>query len=308
MAAAVLACAAAPRPPETLRIVLPDLSTGLEDRFPRGARPTDAVSAAVFERINRDRREHGLAPVAWDERAATVARRTTRRQVEERTNGHFLLDGLPPYARLSAGEVFGMGAENAAAFISDSGRLHDSAEGFALRSQAAMMEETPPHDSHRRAVLDAAATHVGIGWAMDEGEFRLGVEFTARAYEAIRVRRAGRGTAITVDGTALAGEAIQYVTVAREPVPKTISRREANARESYSYPAAQVMLLPEGSRERAVGIRSVRTLSESATGNFFFPWEFDAPGLWTFTLYFHGKRPGAAQAGGAVTVLVTAAR
>ena len=309
MAAAVLACAAAaPRSPGTLRIALPDLSTDLEDRFPRGGRPTDAVSGAVFERINRDRRDHGLSSVAWDERAAAVARRTTRRQVEERTDGHFLLDGLPPYARLSAGAVFGMGAENAAAFISDTGRLHDGAESLALRSHAAMMEERPPHDSHRRAVLDAAATHVGIGWAMDGGEFRLGVEFTARAYESLRVRRAGRGAAITVDGTAIAGEAIRYVTVSREAVPSPISRREANARESYSYPEAQVMILPEGSRERAVGIRSVRTLSESATGNFFFPWEFDAPGLWTFTLYFHGKRPGAPQPGGAVTVLVTAER
>src|SRR6202008_855441 len=117
--------------------------------------------------------------------------------------------------------------------------LHDSAEGLALRSQAAMMEERPPRDSHRRAVLDPAATHVGIGWAMEGGEFRLGVEFTARAYEKIRVRRAGPGPDITVDGTALTGEAIRYVTVSREAVPRPISRREADARDSYSYPEAQ---------------------------------------------------------------------
>ena len=305
MIAVLAGCAASATSPSPLRVALPDLSGTVEDRFVRDGRPADAVAATVFDRINRDRREHGLAAVLWDEKAAAVARRTTRRQIEERTDGHFLLDGFPPYARLSGGGVFGMGAENAAAFISDSGRLHDSAEGLALRSHAAMMAETPPRDSHRRAVLDPAATHVGVGWAMEGGEFRMGVEFTARAFETIRVRRAGPGAAIAVDGVALAGEAIRYVTVSREAVPSPISRREANGRESYAYPTAGLMLLPDGSRERAVGIRSVRTLSEGPAGKFFFPYDFDAPGLWTFVLYFHRKGPGAPVPGGAVTVLVT---
>ena len=301
-------CAARAVSPSSLRILLPDLSTDREDRFPRGGAPADPVSAALFSRINRDRAGQGLPPVLWDEAAAAVARRTTRRQVEERTNGHFLLDAFPPYARLAAGGDFGMGRENAAAFISSAGRLHQPAEALALRAQSEMMKERPPDDSHRRTILDPEATHVGIGWAEQGGEFRLGVEFTARGYERLRVRRTGRGASIEVDGEALPGTAIRYATAAREPVPRPISRREANGRESYSLPPARLVILPEGSRERGVGIRSVNRLSVGPGASFFFSWDFDAPGLWTFVLYFHGKGPGAPRAGGAITVLVTAAR
>jgi hypothetical protein len=308
VAAALAACAARALPPASLRIVRPDLSAALSDGFPRGEAPGDPVVSILFARINRDRREHGLLPVEWDERAAAVARRTTRRQIEERTDGHFLLDGFPPYARLSAGADFGTGAENAAAFMSDAGRLHDTPEGLALRAHAEMMKERPPHDSHRRAVLDPSATHVGIGWAEAGGEFRLGVEFTARSYERLRVRAEPRSASIEVDGSPLPGSALRYVTVAREPKPSPISRREANGRDSYAYPAAQLMILPEGSRERGIGIRSVHRLSEDRAGGFFFSYDFDAPGLWTFVLYFHGKGSGAPRKGGAITVLVTTAR
>lgn len=299
------ACAATAVPPSSLRIVQPDLSAPLEDRFPRGEAPRDPVSSALLARIDRDRREHGLPAVLWDERAASVARRTTRRQVDERTNGHFLLDGLPPYARLSAGGVFGMGAENAAAFMSDSGRLHDTAESLALRAHGEMMKESPPHDSHRRAVLDPAATHVGIGWAMAGGELRTGVEFTTRGYERLRVRREPRSASIEVDGEPRPGFALRYATVAREPVPEPISRREANGRDSYGYPAARVMILPEGSPERGVGIRSVHRLSTTASG-FFFSWDFDAPGLWTFVLYFQHPGTEPPRPGAAITLLVEA--
>lgn len=277
--------------------------------FPRAGEPAEPVAATLFARINRDRREHGLEPLRWDERAAAVARSTTRRQIEERTFGHFLLDGFPPYARLSAGEDFGMGSENVAAFMSDAGRLHDTPEGLVLEAQREMMRETPPHDFHRRTILDADATHVGIGWAMEGGEFRVGAEFSARGYERIRLaRERGRKAGIRVDGQALAASTIRYVTVSRQPAPGPITRGDANGRETYSYPSAQLMLLPESSRERAIGIRSVRSLSLSWGGNFFFSYPLDAPGLWTFVLYFQRKAAARPEAGGSITLLVEETR
>ena len=308
VAAILAACAAAPDRRVPLTISLPDLSSPVDDRFPRGESPGDSVSAALFARINRDRTQHGLPPVLWDERAAAVARGTTRRQIAERTNGHFLLDGFPPYARLSAGADFGMGRENAAAFMSEAGRLHEPAEALALRAETEMLNERPPRDSHRRTILEASATHVGIGWAMEGGEFRLSSEFTARGYERLRVRRTGRGASVEVDGESLPGAVLRYATVAREPVPKPISRREANGRESYSYPTPRLMILPDGSRERGVGIRTVHRLSLGPGADFFFSYDFDAPGLWTFVLYFQRRGPGAPEAGASVTVLVAGKR
>lgn len=278
----------------------------VEDGFPRDGEPGDSVSAALLARINRDRRDHGIGAVLWDEKAAAVAGATTRRQIEERTTGHFLRDGFPPYARLSAGGDFGMGSENVAAFMSDAGRLHDTAERLVLRAEEEMMKETPPHDLHRQAILDPDATHVGLGWALEGGDLRVAEEFTARRYSRLRVLREGRaGASIRVEGRGLPGARIRYVAVARQPVPEGISRREANDRDSYRYPDAQVLLLPSSTRGKAVGIPSVNSIDTGFSGDFTFPFVPDQPGLWTFILYFREKGSEAAKPGGTITLLVT---
>jgi hypothetical protein len=259
----------------------------------------------LFDRINRDRREHGLRAVLWDEKAAAVARSATRRQVEERTFGHFLLDGFPPYARLSAGGAFGMGAENVAAFMSDAGRLHDTPERLVLRAEAEMMAETPPRDFHRKAILDPNATHVGVGWASEGGELRVAAEFSARRCERLRVLREGRpGASIRIEGRPLSGTHLRYVAVARQPAPRPIPREEANGRDSYAYPAAQLLLLPSSTRGKAIGIPSANIVDVGFSGDFAFPYTLDEAGLWTFILYFRGKGSGEAEPGGAITLLV----
>ena len=196
-----------------------------------------------------------------------------------------------------------MGAENVAAFMSDAGRLHDTPEGLALHAEREMLAETPPHDFHRRTILDPRATHVGIGWALEGGDFRLGSEFSSRGYERLRLARE-RGAGVRVDGEALRGLTIRYVTVARQPVPKPISRAEANGQETYAYPSAQLMLLPEGSREHGVGIRSENSIGVSWGGRFFFTHPIEKPGLWTFVLYFQGRGTGPPEPGGSFTLRV----
>lgn len=239
----------------------------------------------------------------WDEKAAAVARNATRRQIEERTWGHYLLDGLPPFARLAAGGDFGMGSENVAAFMSDAGRLHDTPEGLALHAEREMLAETPPHDFHRRTILDPHATHVGIGWALSGGDFRMAEEFSTRSYARLRISRE-RAADVRVEGEALPGTAIRYVTVARQTAPRRLSREEANAPETYSFPAAQIMILPEETREEAIGLRSVHSLSVSWGGKFLFTHPIEKPGLWTFLLYFQARRTGAPEPGGSFTLLV----
>ena len=290
---------------DPLRVVAPDLKSPVEDAFPRDGAPDDAVAAALFDRINRDRRAHGVRAVLWDEKAAAVARSATRRQVEEGTFGHFLLDGFPPYARQSAGGAFGMGAENVAAFMSDAGRLHDTPEHLVLRAQAEMMAERPPNDLHRKAILDPNATHVGIAWAGEGGEFRVAAEFSERRYERLRVIREGRsGASVRIEGRPLPGSALRYVAVARQSAPRPIPREEANGRDSYSYPAAQILLLPSSERGKAIGIPSANIVDIGFSGDFAFPYALDQPGLWTFILYFREKGSGEAQPGGAITLLV----
>ena len=118
----VFGCVAAPpageaeesparRPP--LRLRASDLARPLTDTLPDpGDRPHGALKEGVFARINRDRARAGLLPVAWDEAASRVADAFCAQQVREASRGHFLMDGVPPYARTAFAGVFGAQSEN----------------------------------------------------------------------------------------------------------------------------------------------------------------------------------------------------
>ena len=295
--------------------LLPDSSTRLSVERPLtgGAAtdsrlesvPNDPVSAAVFAQINADRAHEGLAPVAWDATAADLAASYTREQIREGTVGHFLLDGVPPYARLSRVGDFAMGAENAVAFMSIGDRLGDSPTTLALRGQREMIQEKPPGDGHRRAILDPAATHVGVGWSMSETDFRMVEEFTSRCFTRLDVLPVAHyASAIRVRGEALPGMSIDYVSVARQPLPAPISITEANARRSYAYPDPRFALLPAAAPYRTVGVPSRKCLVPSVHGRFSFDYQIDEPGMWTFVLYFRKKDQAKPVPGGSFTLWV----
>src|SRR5512142_2835544 len=130
--------------------------------------------------INADRQAHGLRPVALDPETSVMADEYCRTQIANGTTGHFTVDGLAPYMRYSfAGGNDGI-SENAAAWSANYTFSDRAVYGMARKSEEAMMAERPPHDGHRRTILDPFATHVGIGLAWDKGEFRLVQEFVRR--------------------------------------------------------------------------------------------------------------------------------
>ena len=292
-------------PSRRLTLAPRELSIGVVDEFPDG-QPSDPVSTAVFDQINRDRAAAGLAPVRWDPKAAALAAEYTRQQIREGTVGHFLLDGIPPYARLSREGDLGVGSENSAAYIFSGDEIQMPPERLALDSQRDMLAETPPNDGHRRAILDPTATHVGVGWAMSGGNFRMTEEFTSRRFDWLRVNRFGRdGSAIRVKGSALPGMSISFVSVARQDIPSSLSVREVNSRTSYAYPAPRYALVPAGSGMRAGGLINLPCLTPSLKGRFSFNYQIDQPGLWTFILYFDRKGDKQALPGASFTVWVS---
>jgi len=305
-AALTAACAGALLPGQRrLGIVKPQqFSIGVVDEFPDG-HPAEAVSAAVFEQINRDRGAAGVAPVRWDPKAAALAEEYTRAQIREGAIGHFLLDGVPPYARLSRKGDLGVGSENSSAYIVSGGPIDDAPLALALNAQKDMLEEKPPSDGHRKAILDPKASHVGVGWSLAGGNFRMVEEFTARRFDWLHVVQLGHhGSAIRVKGHALPGMSIAFVSVARQPIPSALSLEEVNSRHSYSYPNPHYALVPAGSRTIAIGLISQRCLTPSFNGRFSFNYQLDEPGLWTFILYFDRKGEPQPAPGGSFTVWV----
>ena len=200
----------------------------------------------VLRLINRDRQNHGLPPVQLDIEASAAADVYCVRQIRNGTTGHFTTDGEAPYMRYSfAGGNDGV-SENAAAWSANYNFSDRAVYEMARRSQSAMMSERPPHDGHRKTILDPYATHVGIGVAWEKGEFRLVQEFIRRyvSWNRPLPRAASINELVTGAGRAMNGYRIEAITVHHEPLPETMPAKVANAIASYRLPEKRREYLP----------------------------------------------------------------
>ena len=307
-AAAAAGCAlvAKRERPHPLAIRQPPLP--ISETYPARREPSDPVKKAVLDRINEDRRKASLPPVAWDERASGVADRFCAAQIAERTRGHFLMNGIPPYARTAFDGVFGIQAENAVAWRTTAPRFEDSALSLALSGHASMMAEVAPNDGHRRTILDPDATHVGVGYAVEKSDFRMAQEFLTRRLQSLSLEPAPDDPAIVVfRGRTLEGRRIAFVTIAHEPPPRPLSRGVVNTRDSYTYPAPTLAYVTTGEHS----MRIVDTVTEDrihieANRGFSFRFAPAQPGLWTFSIYTAVDRERA-RPGGLAVLLVEGA-
>ena len=294
----------APPPPALpARIVLPPPGRTLVEEYPPPAIPQEPVRRAVFERINADRAAAGLAPVAWDEEAARVADSFCAAQVAEKTHGHFLRDGVPPYARTGLAGVFGYQAENVASWSTTSKTFSDTPLTLALSAHRSMIGETPPDDGHRRTILDPEATHVGVGWAMQGGRFQISQEFLARGLDRVAVRVDERGEAVRVSASARSPYRVAFITVARETLPRPLTAEEASGRTSYRYPKASLAFVPEGHRDiQIVGVTTEDRIRLGHDRDFEITCAPDGPGLYTFVFWLVRKGEDQGRPLGSVVV------
>jgi uncharacterized protein YkwD len=296
-----------PRTQGSLRLRLPDLSSPIIDVFPRpDSAPRDPLKAAVFARINRDREAAGLHPVAWDEGASSVADAFCAQQVREATRGHYLMDGVPPYARTGFAGVLGAQAENSASWVTTAQSFSEPALQLALLGHEGMMGERPPADGHRRTILDPEATHVGVGHALGPGRFQMAQEFLTRTLERLELsRRQASGAVVRIDGRPLANHRLAFVTIAHEATPKPLTREQASGRTSYSYPVPSVAYVPEGGPGiRISGTDTQEKIKLLAHGEFSFQFVPERPGLYTFVIYTAARASEPARPGGSATIWV----
>ena len=304
-AATALACTvgASVRGTVGLSVKDPDLIRPLREVVPEpgAAEPRDSVERAVFDRINADRHAARLAAVAWDEGAAQAARRFCAAQVRERTHGHLLMDGIPPYARTAFAGLFGVGSENSTSWLTSGKEFQIGMQELALKAHQDMMDEVPPEDGHRRTILDPTATHVGVGWAQQTGSFRMAEEFMTRRLAEMTLTRVAEAPAtILVEGRILAPYAFEFVTLANEASPRPLSREEADARTSYRYPDPQIAYVAEG--RKALHVVGADTHDSVAIRGATFAFRFTParPGLWTILVYTSEGRQEPRPGGSAV--------
>ena len=243
----------------------------------------------VLKLINADRQVYGLPPVALDLETSAIADAYCVRQISEGTNGHFGLDGQPPYMRYSfAGGNDGV-SENAAAWSATYAFSERALYEMARRSQDAMMAETPPNDGHKRTILDPHATHVGIGLAWERGEFRLAHEFIRRyvRWDHQLPRKAHVDDTVIAAGRPLGDATIEAISVHFEREPRSMPAHVANAIASYSLPENRRDYLPRlqtDYKRRANGTLEIirREYADGRRGDF----RLGRDGEFTFTIPF----------------------
>lgn len=278
------------------------------------------LRAEVLRLINRERAARGLGTVELDQPTSDIADSYCRQQILNGTSGHFTIDGLTPYMRYSfAGGTDGL-TENAAAWSANYNFSDRALYEMVRRSHDAMMAEQPPHDGHRQAILDPAATHVGIGLAWDGGEFRIAQEFVRRYLTWTRPlpRSAFLGDKITAGGKTLPGYRVDAVSIHYEPFPQPLTPRVANTLESYRLPERRRDLLPR--LENKVSMRQDGTLEivqqrydngsrgdffASSEGNFSFDVPMnDGPGIYTVVVWVARKGDAAPTSASNISIRV----
>ena len=277
----------------------------------------------VLNLINRDRQIYNLPPVQLDEQASAIADAYCREHIRNGTTGHFTLDGLAPYMRYSlAGGNDGV-SENAASWSAHYAFGDRALYEMVRRSEDVMMAEAPPHDGHKRTILDPHATHVGIGMAWERGEFRLVHEFIRRYVDFTRPlpRSARVDEPVTVAGRALDGTTIEAITVHHEPMPSMLTAAAANVISNYALPEQRKEYIPrlktqytrrdDGTievvkQEYSDGRRGDFYAGDDGTFRFTVPFT-EGPGMYTVVVWVRRNGFASAVAASNVSIRVTGA-
>jgi uncharacterized protein YkwD len=246
--ALLLAVAAGCRPPvpEAPRPAAPLLRLGPERTSIPYDDPRAEDKRVLVERINRDRVAAGVPILRYEPRASLAGDRFCLDAALSGSWGHWDVLGRAPYLRWGLAGGVDYQAENVAAFSDSSGRIDRPVRDLLLEAHEAMMAERPPHDGHRRTILDPVFTHVGIGVAAAGGELRMSQEFTRVAFEWIELPAGPlrKGDWARFAGQTLPDWEVGLVEIRFEPPPHPLALAELRRRGSYRLPEVVSSLRP----------------------------------------------------------------
>ncbi|MCL4524409.1 MAG: CAP domain-containing protein [Acidobacteria bacterium] len=275
------------------------------------AAPADTsreLKLRLVEEINRDRQAAGLQPVEYSEELSRAADAHCREMLREGYASHWNLAGLKPYMRYAAAGIGDFTSENVwSLWRSNLDTAPASVWKEVLAGHRSFMAERPPYDGHRRSILTARHTRVGIGLAFDRFGVRLIEVFGARNAElkplparatlADKLRIEGR---IADRNLKLFGVAIYY-----EPLPQPMYRQDLAQTQSYGLPEEHEMELPRlGNGMYSNG--SAGSIDTDPAGEFSMPLRFwkKLPGVYTIGVWVQEKSAKEALLGAMTSVVV----
>jgi hypothetical protein len=227
------------------------------------ARPTRRLTVPEARRymvalVNRDRATQGLAPVALDEGAPTIAGQAHAEDMARLGYlGHWGSDGSVPEQRHTEAGGADMVLENALCFTDEAKRKLDPVPTLdpvqIERAESLFFDEVPPNDGHRKNILKPGHTKIGIGIAQPVATptelpvpcFTQELTDGYGTYAALP-KRAKVGAVVRVEGTLTSGARPTGVGIARVVRPAPIAPAELNKRRSYPVPKPFLMYWGQG--------------------------------------------------------------
>jgi len=209
------------------------------------------VRERLLKQVNTERLAAGLGALQLDDLASTVATRHAHEMVEEDFLSHWGLDGSTPYQRYSFAGGTAAIQENCSAAENIESisplRIFDDLRDM----HQSMIDEAPPHDGHRRTILDPFHTHVGFGAALKRHSLRLDEIYLASYIKLDRiVPEAKPGATIVVSGHLLnAQHFVTEIAVFYEPPSKPPDISWLRTPRSVSFPDDVLRLRPRAPGE-----------------------------------------------------------
>lgn len=224
---------------------------------PTGPLTIEGARAYVLELVNRDRAEQGLAPVAYDGTAERAAQEHADDMAHVGFTAHWGSDGSVPEERYTTAGGAHFVQENAACFFDGERRPLDPDATFSRAAleqiEAAFVNERPPHDGHRKNILKATHTGLGIGLAQPVGlpQPCMAQEFVdVRGTYTPLPRQARVGSTIHVAGELAPGVTFGGVGLSRIPPRRSLDVKHLNSTSSYPIPAPFETYFPAGYQTR----------------------------------------------------------
>lgn len=237
-------------PSEAPKADAPKATPAKVDKVERPNRRLTVKEARVYmlALINRDRATQGLPPVTLDDGAPQGAGQAHAEDMAKLGYlGHWGSDGSVPEQRHTEAGGADMVLENALCFTDEQKRTLDTnpmiEPAQIERAESLFFDEVPPNDGHRKNILKAMHTRVGIGVAQPiETEKEIAVPCFAQEFVdgygtyGTLPKKTKIGATVKVEGTLSGGARPTGVGVARIVSPKPIAPGELNKRRSYPVP------------------------------------------------------------------------
>jgi hypothetical protein len=138
-----------------------------------------------LQTINKSRKKFKSDEVKLDILSSRVANKICREAAENKYIGHWNLSGEKPYHRYAFAGGYDHVSENAFGEWTSSKYTLSKAtiSGLMNKGHNSFMSERAPSDGHKKNIIDKSHNFVGIGFYLNENQFRYYEEFVNRYFE-----------------------------------------------------------------------------------------------------------------------------